>query len=381
MQKLLRYVTPQDNINLIFEIILIVLVFYYITEEIIEISSAKYSYFIKFWNLFDCVVIFLIIGCIGISIYRYLVVDAELAKLEQNPNEYVSFEAVSHFETIYVDLSAISLFLSWLKIFKYISFNRTMRHFSTTLQRCSKDILSFAVMFFIVFFAFAQLGLLLFGTTLEDFSSFTDSTYTLFRIILGDFDFLALERASKILGPTFFIIYIFAVFFILLNMFLAIINDTYTGVKSEMDAEEEATLGIGTFLKTRAAGVLNFLKRKKTAKGDTAVVGKGEKKILKGYDATQQMLQEGGTKAITTIEHPTLEEFKILTRRVDRNDDAMGSVIAKVDAVLAKLEIVEKSITKGVFPLVDEASLKDDGLEEEQTIHIPDETDIGRHWT
>ena len=33
----------------------------------------------------------------------------------------------------------------------------------------------------------------------------------------------------------FFIFYIFVVFFILLNMFLAIINDTYSEVKSEME--------------------------------------------------------------------------------------------------------------------------------------------------
>ena len=37
------------------------------------------------------------------------------------------------------------------------------------------------------------------------------------------------------IGPAFFIFYIFVVFFILLNMFLAIINDTYSEVKSEME--------------------------------------------------------------------------------------------------------------------------------------------------
>lgn len=32
------------------------------------------------------------------------------------------------------------------------------------LQQCAKDVAGFAIMFFIVFFAFAQLGYLLFGT-------------------------------------------------------------------------------------------------------------------------------------------------------------------------------------------------------------------------
>ena len=53
--------------------------------------------------------------------------------------------------------------------------------------------------------------------------------------MLGDFDFPAFQAAEKHFGPLFFIFYIFIVFFILLNMFLAIINDTYSEVKGEME--------------------------------------------------------------------------------------------------------------------------------------------------
>lgn len=38
-----------------------------------------------------------------------------------------------------------------------------MTQLSSTLARCAKDILGFAVMFFLVFFAYAQLGYLLSG--------------------------------------------------------------------------------------------------------------------------------------------------------------------------------------------------------------------------
>lgn len=47
-----------------------------------------------------------------------------------------------------------------------------MTQLSSTLARCAKDILGFAVMFFIVFFAYAQLGYLIFGTQVENFSTF-----------------------------------------------------------------------------------------------------------------------------------------------------------------------------------------------------------------
>ena len=56
------------------------------------------------------------------------------------------------------------------------------------------------------------------------------------RAMLGDFDFPAFQSAEKHFGPLFFIFYIFIVFFILLNMFLAIINDTYSEIKGEMES-------------------------------------------------------------------------------------------------------------------------------------------------
>lgn len=123
-----------------------------------------------------------------------------------------------------------------------------MSSLSMTLSRCAADVLGFAVMFFIVFLAYAQLGYLVFGTQVLDFSTFERSIYTLFRIILGDFDFESLETANRILGPIFFLTYVFFVFFVLLNMFIAIINDTYGEIKEEL-ANSKSEIEIGAYLK------------------------------------------------------------------------------------------------------------------------------------
>lgn len=50
-----------------------------------------------------------------------------------------------------------------------------MTQLSSTLGRCAKDLLGFTVMFFIIFLAFTQLGYLLFGTQVKDFSNFGNS--------------------------------------------------------------------------------------------------------------------------------------------------------------------------------------------------------------
>ena len=52
-----------------------------------------------------------------------------------------------------------------------------MTQLSSTLARCAKDLAGFAVMFFIIFLAFAQLGYLIFGTQVRDFSSLDNAMW------------------------------------------------------------------------------------------------------------------------------------------------------------------------------------------------------------
>lgn len=89
-------------------------------------------------------------------------------------------------------------------------------------------------------------------------------SFTLFRIILGDFNFHELEEANRVLGPAYFILYVFFVFFVLLNMFLAIINDTYSEVKAEI-ANQKSEFEMADYFKkgyNRMMDKLNFKRDK-----------------------------------------------------------------------------------------------------------------------
>lgn len=83
-------------------------------------------------------------------------------------------------------------------------------------MQCAKDLVGFGVMFIIVFIAFAQLGYIIFGTENEDFRTFKNAILTLLRTVLGDFDYLSIERANQLIGPIYFLTFIFFVFFVLL---------------------------------------------------------------------------------------------------------------------------------------------------------------------
>ncbi|KAG8506524.1 Polycystic kidney disease 2-like 2 protein, partial [Galemys pyrenaicus] len=172
-----------------------------------------------------------------------------------------------------------------LGIFKFINFNKTMAQLSSTLSRCIKDIIGFAIMFFIIFFAYAQLGYLVFGSQVDDFSTFQNSIFAQFRIVLGDFNFAGIQQVSRILGPIYFVTFIFFVFFVLLNMFLAIINNTYSEVKADYSLGRRPDFELGEMIKKGYYNVLEKLKLKTPEKD--------EDKSMKTGDLAEKARREG----------------------------------------------------------------------------------------
>lgn len=399
--KLLRYVSPRDFFVLACECLFLGFILYYIIEEVIEIKKHKLSYFTSFWNWLDVIVILISLICSIFNVYRTMSVGSKLKDLLGDNDTFPDFDFLSYWQLQFNNAIAMTVFAAMVKIFKYISFNKTMTQLSTTLGACAKDLAGFAVMFFIIFFAFAQLGYLIFGTQVRDFRAFSHAIFTLFRIILGDFDFAGLEAAHRILGPVYFMAYVFFVFFVLINMFLAIINDTYSEVKGDL-ANQPNEFEMGDYFKKRANVVMDKLnfKRDKIVdiqKAITAADINGDKQLdfdewrnelkNRGYadceieavfakydldgdrilDQSEQLKMQNeldGQKATLNDEiqrerdeadededgRPIVrggvsnEEFNVLSKRVDRMESSIGNIVGKIDNVLIKLE--EMEVTK-----------------------------------
>ncbi|OXB61354.1 hypothetical protein ASZ78_011976 [Callipepla squamata] len=408
--KLIRYVSAWDFFIVACEIVFCVFIFYYVVEEILELRIHKLQYFTSIWNILDVVVILLSIVAIGFHIFRTIEVNRLMGELLKHPETYADFEFLAFWQTQYNNMNAVNLFFAWIKIFKYISFNKTMTQLSSTLARCAKDILGFAIMFFIVFFAYAQLGYLLFGTQVENFSTFVKCIFTQFRIILGDFDYNSIDNANRVLGPVYFVTYVFFVFFVLLNMFLAIINDTYSEVKEELSSQKDE-LQLSDILKQSYNRTLMRLKLKKERisdvqkalqngtkeldfedfKNSLKELGHADHEITAAFsrfdkdgnhildeEEQQQMKHDleakraalnteienlgksyGGNNLDETLSYMeaknnhanktswvTKEEFQVLLQRVLHLEQSIHSIGSKIDAVVSKLEVLERNKPK-----------------------------------
>jgi hypothetical protein len=161
-----------DKFLLALEYFYMVMICYYVVEEILEIRIHKMSYFKGFWNILDIVIILFSIVACAFRIYQSKNVTGLLSLVHQSGEKFADFEKIAWWTVQYQLMIALTVFIAWIKLFKYISFNRTMTQLQQTLSRCAADIAGFAVMFFIIFVAYAQLGYLIFGTIVSDFNSF-----------------------------------------------------------------------------------------------------------------------------------------------------------------------------------------------------------------
>ncbi|XP_008572478.1 PREDICTED: polycystin-2 [Galeopterus variegatus] len=380
--KLIRYVTTFDFFLAACEIIFCFFILYYVVEEILEIRIHKLRYFRSFWNCLDVVIIVLSVVAIGINIYRTTNVDVLLQFLEDQ-NTFPNFEHLAYWQIQFNNIAAVTVFFVWIKLFKFINFNRTMSQLSTTMSRCAKDLFGFAIMFFIIFLAYAQLAYLVFGTQVDDFSTFQEC------ILL------------------------------VTNMFLAIINDTYSEVKSDL-AQQKAEMELSDLIRKGYHKALVKLKLKKNTVDDISeslrqAGGKLNfdelRQDLKGKGHTDAEIEaiftkydQDGDQELTEHEHQQMrddlekeredldldhsslprpmssrsfprslddseedddedsghssrrrgsissgvsyEEFQVLVRRVDRMEHSIGSIVSKIDAVIVKLEIMERAKLK-----------------------------------
>jgi polycystin 2 len=119
----------------------------------------------------------------------------QLSEIIKSPDSYADFQNLGYWTDMFKSFIAICVFFSWVKLFKYITFNRTMTQLASTLERCGGDIAGFGVMFFIVFFAYAQLGYLLFGTT---FADYRDQLFFLYGWFIINFAKLRINNKTRL---------------------------------------------------------------------------------------------------------------------------------------------------------------------------------------
>ncbi|EKX32347.1 hypothetical protein GUITHDRAFT_121488 [Guillardia theta CCMP2712] len=150
-----------------------------------------------------------------------------------------SVKAMASAEDMYAFFAGMSIVLFVFRMLKSLDFQERMGMVTRTIGRASSDLFHFLLLFMIVFLGYAIVGVFLFGHQYEGMSNLSSACKTL-AMMLFNLDstlfYSSLSHSSSDGAVQVFLwSYVFVVFFLLFNIFLAILVDAYVNVKHEVD--------------------------------------------------------------------------------------------------------------------------------------------------
>ncbi|CAF0838110.1 unnamed protein product [Adineta ricciae] len=250
--QLFRYVGSKKYVLIICEATIVLFTIIFLLVEILTMIKLKFKIFLSFWNWIDMILLIISILLIIVNIYRLILINSTLTN--QLSIYLVTFDTAivkllrlhNLFDTLSILLASISI----IRILKYCDFAVMLIRIKATIQRCLGDLIGFLVMFVAIMIAYAQFGNLVLGQQAPAFSTVGKAFVALFRTVLGDFNFEDIRDAAPIVGPLFFFFYIFSMVFMLFNMVLAIIVDSYEELGSERrDIINQMLVDVTPFMK------------------------------------------------------------------------------------------------------------------------------------
>ncbi|KAL0209380.1 hypothetical protein RCL1_007748 [Eukaryota sp. TZLM3-RCL] len=237
--KLFNSLTKSDINRTIFEFLVIIFELFYFIATISRLFAQGYKLYIKYWYHHLDLLIALVFGLV---VYLRLSAIKYMKNIEFQGIHNMNFEVIAFNVNQQLNFLGILACLQCLKLFKFFRISHKLSQLVRVLTIAFADIVSFSVIFSVVLVSFAITGSVLFGVDLFEFRSIHSSCLTLFGMLMTNIPFEKVYNANRYVGPAFIIGFMFLGYFVLINMFLAIINDSFSLIRETHDKHKSCEL-------------------------------------------------------------------------------------------------------------------------------------------
>lgn len=229
---LLPYMNSAMLFQLACEIIYLIFIVIFLVKEARAIYRDRCAYFKEFWNLVELAIIFMSVSATVIYFYRLFEVNKLTERFRiSHGNEYMKFQYVGYWSEMMSYMIGWLVFLASLKFLKLLRFNKRMSLLASTLKASCKDLMHFSIIFNIVFLAFIQVFYLIYVANIKDFKTFISSVESGIVMMMGKFDIYEMIMVDPVITQVCLFFYVLTITFIIVNMFLSILNETFGAVR------------------------------------------------------------------------------------------------------------------------------------------------------
>lgn len=236
------YKKAVDKLRALIEILFVFMLIYYIGEAGCTIRVLRTGYFKAVWNWLEMLVLVLYMFIVAWWI-AFLLFDKgpfEVVSSGQYANRPDLSKIAGHY-TIMAKVMSFTVVFAYVKLFKYLQAAPSIAQLWCTLQQSLLDMFPFLIVFLLFTSGFSFAGHWIFGVSLKEFSSWTQSFATLLLTMVGGFPYAAMARVAPFSAAVFTTFWVLLMVMILANMFIAILTESYRIVQED-SCEEDAKL-------------------------------------------------------------------------------------------------------------------------------------------
>ena len=252
IKTLSLYTSPNQrfsSFNVACQIILLLLIVYYFIRELRKMHQLRCAYFKDFWNWMDLLQVLSATVTVVLFFFKEKYVSHFVQSVQANPFDTSSIDYVVLWYELEVYILAVVVFIVTVKLLRLLRFNAHICQMSASLRKAARHISSFSVVFLILLIAFANLGMLVFGNVVTSYSLFMEAVSALLlKFLGGDMHYYEIRNENRIIGPMFVFFYMLCMGFVLMNMFVAILNESYDEVK-ELSGGTFPDAKLGNFMR------------------------------------------------------------------------------------------------------------------------------------
>lgn len=226
------------NAYLFFVLLFGVFLLCYFIIECIKLFRHKCSYFKSLWNWMGVFQIFTASLALIFQAIKSQRVAKTLGKLKENPFIPVSFHQALFWSEAETVALCITSAIATLRLLKCFHFNHQVIKLSSFMRSHLPSLVSFFVIFCVLSTGYALSGMIAFGSENVLFSSFDKAFISQFLTIIGNNELIQeIEGCGIIMGRLFLVGFVFTTVIFITNMFVAVLNDSYSN--SYLDQEKE----------------------------------------------------------------------------------------------------------------------------------------------
>ena len=211
--------------------VLVGFVCFYTFKAIKQIKSFGASkYFHNFWHVIDFTNIMIWWAVILIRLIVDILITDISATVQSG--SYVNLEWAATMLATEKSVHSFSAILMWWKSLKYLEWSKSLTFILSMLKWAVKETASFMLIFFMILLSFTHMGTVLFSSGVPTYRHFGLSFINLFRAAFEGLDYAEIYEENRFMAPVFYIMYSFCCLLLLVNIFVAILNDAYEANKT-----------------------------------------------------------------------------------------------------------------------------------------------------